>query len=387
MNNSSEVIVKMSNILHNYQKVENYSGKTILQIVKSNAYNLGSIKISHLLQAHGCQWFCVENIDAAKKLRQSGITGNILVLNNIDDNDLPIAIKNNISITVYDMGKILSYNSLARGQKLKCHLSVDTGMHRLGVMPNEIITVKKRKPKIEKYSRNNHAVQLAKLLNESRNLIYEGTWSHFQRSEDTDTYDDKYNIYQIDIFNNFIKDVKSMGINPGFVHMANSYGIVNYLEEMNYTQGVRPGLFVLLGLGPSEENKLNLRRTFEWKTKVINVKTYPKNTPISYNGLYVTPERQTIAIMPIGYSDGFRRLLDNKTEVLVGGQRCRIAGRVTMNFTMLIVADQTKVGDEVVLIGKQGNDEIDVSEVATWWGTNVYDVAVNIDMSIPRKYI
>lgn len=318
MNNKSQIIVKLSNILHNYKQIENYSSKTILQIVKSNAYNLGSIEISRYLQDNGCEWLCVENLDAGCRLRHSGIKIGILVLESIEETLVPIAIQNGLSVTVYDLNEIINYNNLSRGHKLKCHLCIDTGMHRLGAMPNEIITLKNKTTKVVKYYSDDCALELAEALSQSQNLIYEGTWTHFQRSDETDKYNYSYNLSQIEIFNDILKKMKRKGINPGLAHMANSYGIINYRQELNHLDGVRPGLFVLLG--SDAQNVLNLKSTFEWKTKVIMVKTYPKNTPISYNGLYVTPERQTIAVIPVGYSHGFRRLTKNPTRVLVGGR-------------------------------------------------------------------
>jgi alanine racemase len=225
------------------------------------------------------------------------------------------------------------------------------------------------------------ALDFVKAVSHLKYLQIEGIYTHFPCA-DTNK---RFTLYQIQIFQQLLKELKNLGIRIPLVHAANSLGIAGYATS--YFNMVRPGL-IIYGLYPKENLGMSLKPVLSLKTRVVYVKRVPKGWGISYGHIYVTEKPTYIITIPIGYGDGYPRNLSSKGPVLVGGRRFTISGRVCMDQMMADVGDlPVKVGDEVVLIGAQGKNRITAEELARLSGTISYEIACGLGSRIPRVYI
>src|SRR5919109_1143010 len=237
------------------------------------------------------------------------------------------------------------------------------GMGRLGLLANE---TNSWIPELKKCSA----------------LKLEGVFSHFSHAE---SVEGDYTREQLDIFKRVIQLLRKEGLAPRLVHFANSAATITLPAA--YFDMVRPGI-MLYGVYPSPAmaNQILLKPVLSWKTKILQLKKVPPGTSISYGQTFVTNRESMIATLPVGYADGYQRLLSNRGQVLVDGQRAPVAGRVCMDLTMIDVTDIRKVqqGDEVVLLGRQGDAEISADEMAAWANTISYEILTSIGVRVPR---
>ena len=213
-------------------------------------------------------------------------------------------------------------------------------------------------------------------------LKVEGVFSHFSHAE---SVEGQYTRKQLEIFHDLVKRLAAVGIAPPLIHLANSAATITLPEA--YFNMVRPGL-MLYGVYPSPEmaTRISLKPVLSWKTRILQLKKVPPNTSISYGQTFITKRDSLIATLPIGYADGYPRLLSNRGQALVAGKRAPVAGRVCMDLTMLDVTDIGKIhqGDEVVLLGTQENETISADEMAAWADTISYEILTSIGARIPR---
>jgi alanine racemase len=213
-------------------------------------------------------------------------------------------------------------------------------------------------------------------------LKVEGVFSHFSHAE---SVEGQYTRKQLEIFHHLVKRLAAVGIAPALIHLANSAATITLPAA--YFNMVRPGL-MLYGVYPSPEmaTRISLKPVLSWKTRILQLKKVPSHTSISYGQTFVTERDSLIATLPIGYADGYPRLLSNRGQALVGGKRAPVAGRVCMDLTMLDVTDIAKIqqGDEVVLLGTQENESISADEMAAWADTISYEILTSIGARIPR---
>jgi len=266
---------------------------------------------------------------------------------------------------VYDVESLKQLDAVVHSsdRDLQVHLKVDTGMGRLGLLAAEVDswlpTIKKLKA-----------------------LKIEGVFSHFSHAESVEGH---YTREQLRIFREVIERLRSGGIEPSVVHLANSAATITLPAA--YFDMVRPGL-MLYGIYPSPAmaNQISLKPVLSWKTQVLQVKKVPAGTSISYGQTFITQRKSLIAILPIGYADGYPRLLSNRGEVLVNGKRAPVVGRVCMDLTMIDVTDigEIRQGDEVVLLGRQGDAEISADEMAAWASTISYEILTSIGARVTR---
>jgi alanine racemase len=249
------------------------------------------------------------------------------------------------------------------GRELQVHLKVDTGMGRLGLLAAEVDAWL---PKIKGL----------------KALKIEGVFSHFSHAE---SVEGDYTREQLRIFQDVIERLRSGGVEPSLVHLANSAATITLPAA--YFDMVRPGL-MLYGIYPSPAmaNQISLKPVLTWRTGVLQVKQVPAGTSISYGQTFMTKRKSRIATLPIGYADGYPRLLSNRGEVLVGGKRAPVVGRVCMDLTMIDVTDigEIRQGDEVVLLGRQGEAEISADEMAAWSNTISYEILTSIGARVTR---
>jgi alanine racemase len=332
----------------------------LMAVVKADAYGHGAVSVSRTALLNGAEYLAVGSMHEALELTEAGIESPILVMNYTPVSAVRQAIRQHITLTVYDLDLARAYDRAARelGGKLTVHVKVDTGMGRLGVPASE-------------------ALPFFRHLFNLHYLDIEGIYTHFSSADE----DPDYTAKQVKTFRDILKPLRASGFNFAYTHAANSAGTLASAD--NHFNMVRVGL-AMYGLSPSTlvQVPAEFRTALAWKTVIAQVKTLLPNAPIGYGRTYYTNHEERIAVIPVGYADGFRRS-PNWGEVLVHGQRAPIVGRVSMEKTSINVSHipDVSIGDEVVLIGRQGDEEITADEIAARLGTISYEVVTTI---LPR---
>jgi alanine racemase len=380
MNPKTWIEVSESALRHNAQAFLGLAGKAtsaherrgatkVMAVVKSNAYGHGLVESSRILSKSGVHWFAVDHIDEALTLRKSGIRKPILVLGYTPNHRLVDAVKNNISLVAYNVETI---KALGKGRGVaKIHLPIETGLTRDGI-------------RLEDLSK------MIELIGKYPNIEIEGTFLHFANIEDTKSR--AYADHQLSAFKEAIAIFKEHKIDPKYKHTASSAASILYSDT--HFNLLRVGIS-MYGLWPSENvrksqvtsHKLDLIPVLSWKTIVAQVKQVQKGTPISYGLTERMPRNGLIAVLPIGYADGFDRVgMSRRGQVLICGKRCKVMGRVCMNMTMVDVTGLKNVApeSEVVLIGSQGKTSISAEQMADLAGTINYEIVARLNPEIPR---
>jgi len=351
----------------NFRQIRSLIGSQvkILCMVKANGYGHGAPAVARTLAAEGSNAFGVAIIEEAIELRRHGITAPILVLTGAYLDQLELFFEHDLMPVVHDGDSLQRLDAAVAqgGRSLAVHLKIDTGMGRIGFPATEC---------------DSWLPQIQKL----KALKVEGVFSHFSHAE---SVEGQYTRKQLEIFHHLVKRLAAVGIAPALIHLANSAATISLPAA--YFNLVRPGL-MLYGVYPSPEMvaRISLRPVLSWKTRILQLKKVPSNTSISYGQTFITKRDSLIATLPIGYADGYPRLLSNRGQALVGGKRAPVAGRVCMDLTMLDVTDIAGIqqGDEVVLLGTQENETISADEMAAWADTISYEILTSIGARIPR---
>ena len=365
----NEVIIDLAALRHNVFEIKRLAGpKTrILAVVKSDAYGHGMVPVAKTLESAGVDYFGVFELEEALNLRRAGCAQPILIMMGITPDEVSSVVKNSFTAAVFqqDIAEKLSRTSLQQGKVTPVHVKVDTGMTRLGVP----------------------AAQVADFLRgllPLKGIRLEGIFSHLAVSNEP--YH-PFTEQQIRAFLQSVAESRRLDVCMEAVHLSNSGAL---LEKGGLDLGmVRPGI-LLYGSPPAEGwASASFRPVMTFKSKVIQVRTVPAGTPISYGCTYTTESRSSIATIPVGYDDGYCRALSNKGHALVHGKRVPVVGRVCMNLTMLDVSsvEGVTVGDEVVLLGAQGKERITAEEIAQQAGTISYEVYCSIGKNNRRIYI
>lgn len=366
-------------IAHNVRRlVELAGGRQLLISLKADAYGHGAVQVAQTALLNGASWFGVATLSEGVALRQAGIRAPVLVLGYTPAWQARDVLRHGLTPTVYslEVANALSRASLALDRPARVHVKIDTGMGRLGIFPAE-------------------AVAFVSALAQLPGLLLEGIFTHLSVADGGAEWEQAYTADQLRQFEQMLAALAARSIRFPLVHGVNSAGLLDatggFLAPAAPLAAhtlVRAGIAVY-GLHPSSAVRLppDFRSALAWKTQVAQVKTLPAGSRVSYGGTYVTAGPQQIAVIPVGYADGFRRAPHNWGEVLVRGQRAAIVGRVTMDQTMLDVTaiPGVRQGDEVVLIGRQGGDAITAEEVAERLGTINYEVVSAILARVPRE--
>ncbi|MCS7231902.1 MAG: alanine racemase [Elusimicrobiota bacterium] len=357
----------LKNIKNIYKFINSGNKKVkICAIVKSNAYGHGLKEVASVIgKVKEVEFLGVTSIEEAILLREMGIKKQILLLGSLYPFDnFKYLLKYKITPTVasvFLMDKLEEF-SKKHNTIIKFHLKVDTGMGRIGILPESI----------HEFIREYKA---------KKNLICEGIYTHFSSAAE----DKEYTEYQINLFNDVYKKLYLANIKPIYVHTANSAAMLLYKNSL--FNMVRPGLLIY-GLLPFKKalDIINISNVLSLKSKIVFLKTLPKGRYISYSKTYCTKRKTRVATVPVGYADGFLRSLSNKGKVLVNGKFCNILGRVTMDMIMIDVTHikDVRVGTEVVVIGRQKGNSISVEEVASTAGTINYEITARLSERIPR---
>lgn len=336
--------------------------------VKANAYGHGLVGIAKLAQKY-VDYLAVACLDEGVTLRQNGIKKPILVLGAFSQEQVYDLISNKLEITISSLLKAKFIIAVCQKLKLCCnvHIKVDTGINRVGVRPES-------------------AMALINFVYNSTCMKLIGVYSHLASS---DKPEDIYTLHQIDLFKQIVTQVKKL--NPKIIcHIANSGGVCYYPDS--YLDMVRPGIFsygYLPNNCPTDSSLSMVQPFFCLKSQVIYFKVVANNSGISYNQRYTTCAQTRIITVPIGYGDGYPRMLSNHGEILVRGHKYTIAGAVCMDMLMADIGPDGSayVGDEVVLIGKQSGSEISLDSVVQKCNTIPYDILCRFNERIPRRYV
>lgn len=363
--------IDLSAIAHNLNELRRVTGNgaKIMAVVKANAYGHGAIEVTRTVLANGADFLAVALLNEALELRQAGINAPILILGYTPYEQLIEAVKENITLPIYNIegAKAVSDAATALGKKAKIHIKIDTGMGRLGFLTDI-----------------NAAGEIMKIA-AFPGVELEGMFTHFAVS---DIKDKEYTNKQFEKFSEIDRQLRKLGLNIPLKHTANSAAIIDLPDF--HADMVRAGVS-LYGLYPSNEvfkEKVNLIPAMTFKARVANVKTVPAGTSISYGRTYITEKETKVATIPVGYADGYTRLLSNRAHVLVKGIRVPVIGRVCMDQFMVDVSNvpDVAIGDEVVLIGRQGDQEVTVDELAELIGTINYEIVCMVSGRVPRIY-
>lgn len=359
--------IDLKAIEYNYRQVKKIVGRDIkiMAVVKANAYGHGTVEVSNVLERLGVDYLGVAATDEAMRLRDHGIKSPILVLGHVLPAEVRPAIERDITLTLASNELLEAIqDAVSAGLKAKVHVKIDTGMGRLGLWHEE-------------------AINFIKNLAAEKNIIIEGIYTHFSSAG----RDDFFTSYQMESFEKLLLKLESFDIAVPLKHAANSIAAIDFARSRQNL--VRPGL-IIYGMYPKHTfpKIIRLKPALSLKTRIVFIKDTPAGRSISYGRTYVTHKQTRIATLPVGYADGYARNLSNRAEVLVRGKRAPVVGKVTMDQTMIDVGHikGVKVGDEVVLIGKQGRDEIRTEKLARLAGTIAYETICAISNRVPRIY-
>ncbi|MFY9394001.1 MAG: alanine racemase [Halanaerobiales bacterium] len=361
--------INLDNLRYNLAQIRRkLAGETeIMAVIKANAYGHGAIPLARTLVEEGVQRFGVAIPEEGLELREAGIKIPIHVLGEALRDQYSLLIDYDLTPTMAREETLEALNQLARERGIikKIHIKIDTGMGRIGLEPEAGLSFLKK------------AAGLS-------NIEVEGLMTHFATADERDK---SFSLQQGERFKRLIKELEEAGIRIPLKHAGNSASLID-LEEFQFNL-VRPGL-ALYGLLPSAEvGRMELKPVLSWKARIDFLKEVPAGTPISYGATYRTTRKSKIATIPLGYADGYPRLLSNKGHVLIKGQQAPIRGRICMDQFMVDVTDipGVEVGEEVVLIGSQGSESISATDLAALIGTINYEILTNISLRVPRKYI
>ena len=336
-----------------------------MAVIKANAYGHGSVRIARQAEKDGVEMLGVANLPEAVELRDAGIKLPVLILSGITEDQIKIFLNYDFSTVIHSKKVAVALHSDAK-KKIKVHLKVDTGMGRLGFKLEDTFTFMSQ-------------------YNGAEFFIFEGLMTHlasaFNKNEKAFTN------LQIKRFNTLIEDLKATGVSFPIIHCANSAGIIDFPES--HFDMVRPGI-ILYGSSPfdGKRNDLDIEPVLSWKTRIIQISHIQKGKPIGYGGTFTTKRDSVIATIPVGYADGYDRLLSNKSSVLINGKSAPQVGRICMDLTMIDVTgiSDVSVGDEVVLVGKQGRKEIQAKDLSEKTSTIPYEILCGIGNRTTRIY-
>lgn len=371
--NRSWAEINLNAIAHNVREIRKLTGNHVemMGVVKADAYGHGVSEVVRTLLKNGVTQLAVSMLDEAIQLRKMGIDVPILILSYTDPARAEEIIENELTQTVFsfDLPQALSAASVKLGKSVKVHIKVDTGMTRVGFMPG--------------YNAVKNIMEIGRMPG----LIIEGIFTHFASADECER---DYTNMQFERFMSLCTELGRVGIHIPLKHACNSAGIIQYPEM--HLDMVRPGV-ILYGLYPSQDvdrNKIHLEPAMTLKANVILVKDVEPDVCVSYGRIFHTSRKSKIATIPIGYADGYTRLLSNKGRMLVNGEFAPVVGRICMDQCMIDVTDlehEVHVGDEVVIFGGQMGSCISVEELAAQIGTINYELICIIGKRIPRVYL
>ncbi len=354
--------VNVTKFLRNIFEISQKVSLPIASVLKADAYGHGAVELAHVCQENGIGFLVVAFLEEGVRLRESGIVIPILLLNYFDPKYVTEVVAHDLAITVYSfeqMNEVLK--NLEDGSRLKVHINVDTGMSRLGLDVRE-------------------SLELYELLSKDKRVKIEGVYTHFSSADDPE---DTMNYDQLEKFESFLRKIKR----PRYVHLSNS--AASTMLENSMGNMCRIGI-ASYGLQPSSKRHLDyIEPVMSVHSTVAFVKHLKKGQSVGYDHTFVANKNMKVATIPIGYSDGFSTTLSNKGSVLINSLRAHVLGRVSMDQIVVDVSHvgNVKMGDDVIILGRSGDEEITAEEIASLVGGMNYEIVCGISDRVPRFYV
>ena len=364
MNRGPIAEINLPALQHNLKIIRQIAkNRTVIAVVKADAYGHGAVEISKKLMAEGVSYLAVAYTGEAKVIRDAGIAAKILVL--FDRTDISDYFKYDLIPVIHDKNFALEFSkeALKKNRPVKVHIKIDTGMGRMGLRAESAVA---------------DILEIAGL----EGIVLEGLLSHFSEA---DLADRSFAIHQLSLFREIHAEILKRTGRRLLRHMANSAAIFSLPDAL--FDAVRPGI-ALYGYS-SPEGNFGLEPVMKIKSRVLAVRNLPAGTPVSYGRTFVTKRESRVAVVALGYADGYDRLFSNNAEMLVGGYRVPVIGRVCMDLTMLDVTDADRVseGDEVVILGTQKGQVITATELSCRIGTIPYEILTSLGNRARREYV
>lgn len=373
--------VSLTALGENFHAVQQHvgAGVTICAVVKADGYGHGATECAIALEHEGAKWLGVTDTAEGLALRAAGVKARVLLMTGIWKGEEDAIVAHNLTPTIWEPWHIESLERAAsvgrsdpRFPRLPVHLKLDTGMNRLGASKDAL-------------------PRLCEMLSACKHLTLEGVGTHFASAEVLDAEDARRQIIR---FEEGLALLRTYGLEPALVHMGNSAAMSARPET--WKTMVRPGIALYgyslaftRGGKEAAVTPLPLRPILSWKTRVLTLKEVAAGEAVGYMGTFVTKERSRIAVLPVGYADGYPRLLSNRARVIVGGEYAAVVGRVSMDLTIVDVTHipGAAVGDEVILIGQTAGKSVDAVELARLCESVPYEILCGLSQRVPRVYV
>jgi alanine racemase len=369
--------VSLSALRQNFRTVTKHvgAGVTVCAVVKADSYGHGAVECSRALQVEGAKWLGVTSLDEAIPLRDAAIDSRILLMTGFWRGEEREIVRLQLTPTVWEPSHIelMERAAASAGVRHAVHLKVDTGMGRLGVSVAELPAV-------------------LKALAAAPHLLLEGLSTHLASSEIMDAPSVAEQALR---FEEAQKMVRDAGFDPAFIHMANTSALISRRETWN--RMVRPGIALYGYYLPFQRAgrevsggtlRLAVKPVLTWKTRILSMRNFAGDQPLGYGGTYVTKAPAHVAVLPVGYADGYNRQLSNRGRVIVREHYAPIVGSISMDLTLVDVTGipGVTVGDEVILLGTHDGLSVDTLEHARLANSSPYEILCNISKRVPRKY-
>lgn len=360
--------VDLGRLAHNYGVIRAHVGSAkVMPILKANAYGHGLVAVARKLESIGTPYVGVAYLEEGLRLRQEGVRMPVLVMGGIVGSQIPRFVESDLTLTASSVDKLSAISECAArmGKRAKVHLKIDTGMERIGVhwySAEKLLEAAARAPHVE----------------------VEGIFTHFASADESDLSRSRL---QLERFMEVLRFYERRSLPTPLRHAANSGAILQLPES--YLDMVRPGI-LFYGASPTTELPLALpvKQALRWLTNVVFFKVVQPGNPVSYGGHFIPEQMTRVITLPVGYGDGYARAMQGQAEVIIRGVRRPVVGRICMDQVMVDIGWTSAFnGDEVVLLGAQGDAEIRIEELARWAGTIPHEVLTSINTRVPRVYL
>ncbi|MFH1749654.1 MAG: alanine racemase [bacterium] len=362
--------VNLENLKYNVNTLKSFLDPKVkfMAVVKSNGYGHGIIQIAKEASSAGADWFGVFTVEEAVILRKNRLQKPILVFGPVNEDDIKRAVTKNITLTAYNREnvKLISKIAIKNRKAVDVHIKVNTGMNRIGIAPEE-------------------AIDFVKYIKRLPKINLDGIYSHFASAGSTNR---TYTFKQLGTFQELIIKLDRLGLRPPIAHIANSAAALEI--PSSHLDLVRCGI-AIYGLFSNARlsTYFDLKPVLEFKTQLVEIRKLSGGEKVSYECTYTTPKPTLVGIVPVGYAHGYDFKFSNRGKMLVGGRRVPVIGRVCMEFCLLDITDipEAKIGDEVIILGKQGNENITAGELAGYLDSINYETVTKIPGSVKRLYV